>query len=82
METRAVVMATRSIFGRVEPAMPKRYVVKDGPRMGGIPTFDVVDTQDDTSTFNSFLKTECLRRAKKYNDQEAAIPGGFNKRRK
>ncbi len=82
MDKGAPLMAPRPVYGRIEPAMPKRYVVKPGAKMGGVSTFDVVDTQDGAAVHNSFLKSECLKRAKKYNAQETAIPGGFNKRHK
>lgn len=75
-------MGFRTIIGRVEPAMKKRYVVKHGGRELGRDLYDVVDTQNDKTVLRSFMKTKCLAEARRLNKMEAAIPGGFNGRRK
>lgn len=63
--------------------MSKRYVVKPGVGfMGGNRVYEVIDTQTDTVEYDSVMKTDCLKRAKKLNTQEAAYAGGFNGKRK
>lgn len=60
-----------------------RYVVKQ--RAGfvfGKRIYEVIDTQTQRVAFDSNLKSDCLKRARKLNRNEAAYAGGFNPRRK
>lgn len=76
-------MGSRRIIGTIEPAMPKRYTVKQQKYFAfGRRLYDVIDKQTQRAEFSSVLKSECLMRARKLNRQEAACAGGFNGRRK
>lgn len=76
-------MASRRIHGFLEPAMSKRFSVKQ--RKGftlGRRVYEIVDAQTKRDIFSSFVKSDCLKRAAKLNKAEAACAGGFNARRK
>ena len=63
--------------------MPKRYKVEQRKGfIGGQRLFEVIDTQTDRVAFDSNLKADCLKHARKLNANEAAYAGGFNPRRK
>lgn len=63
--------------------MSKRYSVKPGPGFqNGVRVYEVIDAQTGKVAYDSVMKTACLEKARKLNAQEAAIPGGFNGRRK
>lgn len=63
--------------------MTKRYKVEQRPGFtDGKRVYEVIDTQTNRAAFDSLLKSDCLKRARKLNANEAAYAGGFNGRRK